>query len=361
MTEHRQATVFDVAKEAGVSTATVSNVLNRRNVPLSKETIRKVEEAAARLGYRRNGMAASLSQRKTYELGLLLPSLFGYYGLFAEQMERTAYAYGYHLSVFSTDMDSKIERRLLEKLLERRVDGVFSHGLAMSSDSVRKIVNDGTPILFFNCWNEAKDMAIGTVNLNVYQATLDAVVHLRSQGCRSIYYYGYRKAFATNEQRKMGFCDGLRLVGEGLRSGMIDADDLPPESLPGWLAEQSAGAEPAGVVCFDDWKAFVCLNRLMEHGYAVPGRFKVVGINNEFIAEHSYPGLSSFSIPYELHADISFRWMLTHLGEQAKLAADGEADFPPPQSGGVLKIPLTLVERLSSARSDSGAIVAVQG
>lgn len=352
MTEYRQATVFDVAKEAGVSTATVSNVLNRRNVPLSKETIRKVEEAAARLGYRRNGMAASLSQRKTYELGLLLPSLFGYYGLFAEQMERTAYAYGYHLSVFSTDMDSKIERRLLEKLLERRVDGVFSHGLAMSSDSVRKIVNDGTPILFFNCWNEAKDMAIGTVNLNVYQATLDAVVHLRSQGCRSIYYYGYRKAFATNEQRKMGFRDGLRLVGEGLLSGMIDEDDLPPESLPGWLAEQSAGAEPAGVVCFDDWKAFVCLNRLMEYGYAVPGRFKVVGINNEFIARHSYPGLSSFNIPYELHADISFRWMLTHLGEQAKLAADGEADFPPPQSGGVLKIPLTLVERLSSARSD---------
>ncbi|PYI53805.1 LacI family DNA-binding transcriptional regulator [Paenibacillus flagellatus] len=351
MTEHRQATVFDVAKEAGVSTATVSNVLNRRNVPLTEETIRKVEEAAAKLGYRRNVMAASLSRRRTYEFGLLLPGFGGYYGLFAQQMERTAHAYGYHLSVFSTDLDSQIEKRLLEKLLERRVDGLFCHGLAMSHDSVRRMVGDGTPILFFNCWNELKELAIGTVNLNVYQACVDAVLHLRAQGCRSFYYYGHRRAHATDEQRKAGFREGLRLLGDTYPFDMIDAGDIAPEKLPGWLAERSEGTEPAGVICFDDWKAFVCMNRLIEQGYPVPDRFKIVGINNEFIAEHSYPGMTTFNIPYEHQADISFRWMLTHLGEQAKLKTKGDAQpVRLPEPGGEVKIPLALVERLSSAK-----------
>lgn len=350
MSEHRQPTVFDVAKEAGVSTATVSNVLNRRKVPLTEETIRKVEEAAAKLGYRRNVMAASLSRRRTYEVGLLLPGFSGYYGLFAQQMERTAHAYGYHLSVFSTDLDSKVERRLLEKLLERRVDGLFCHGLAMSHESARKIVNDGTPILLFNCWNELKELAIGTVNLDVYGACREAVRHLHEQGCRSFFYYGYRRASATNEQRKAGFAEGLRLLGEPYRAEMIDACDIAAEELPDWLAARSSDAAPAGVICFDDWKAFVCQNRLIEKGYDVPGQFKVVGINNEFVAEQAYPGITTFNIPYEHQAEISFRWLLRHLGEQVKQKQGDPLRFQlPAGEGQEVKIPLTLVERLSSA------------
>jgi LacI family transcriptional regulator len=268
--------------------------------------------------------------------------------LFAQQMERTAHKYGYHLSVFCTDSDSEVERRLLEKLLERRVDGLFCHGLAMSGDSARKVVNDGTPILFFNCWNELKHLAIGTVNLNVYQACVDAVVHLHEQGCRSFFYYGNKRAFATNEQRINGFQEGLRLTGGDRPSGTIDAEDIGSDDLAEWLAERSEDATPAGVICFDDWKAFVCQNRLIEGGYDVPGRFKVVGINNEFVAEQSYPGITSFNVPYEHQADMSFRWMLTHLGEQAKLEAEGERPFTPPVAGGEVKIPLTLVERLST-------------
>lgn len=350
MAEHKQPTVFDVAKEAGVSTATVSNVLNRRSVPLKQETIRKVEEAAARLGYRRNVMAASLSRRKSNELGLLLPAFGGYYGLFAQQMEYAASAYGYHLSVFSTDLDSRIERRLLERLLERRVDGLFCHGLAMSSDSVRKVVNDGTPILFFNCWNELKEIAIGTVNLDVYQACVDAIVHLHAQGCRSFFYYGQRRMHATDEQRQAGIREGLRRLGGDYPSAMIDSADIADAELARWLLERSEGAEPTGVVCFDDWRAFVCMNRLIEHGCAVPERFKIVGVNNEFIAEHSYPGMTTFNVPYEHQAELSFRWMLSHLGEPLPPQANDGAGFRLPEPGAEVKVPLTLVARKSTAK-----------
>jgi LacI family transcriptional regulator len=65
MSNNRLVTIVDIAAAAGVSIATVSNVLNRRKVPMSEETIRKVEKAAQELGYRRNVMAASLSRRKS--------------------------------------------------------------------------------------------------------------------------------------------------------------------------------------------------------------------------------------------------------------------------------------------------------
>jgi LacI family transcriptional regulator len=129
----------DVAKEAGVSIATVSNVLNRRNVPLTEETIRKVEQAVQRLGYRRNVMAANLSSRKSNELGLIVPNFVGYYGRFAEELEQKFHRYGYHLSVFSSNgMNPDLERRHIELLLQRRADGLVCHGLAMSVESTRQ-------------------------------------------------------------------------------------------------------------------------------------------------------------------------------------------------------------------------------
>ena len=79
--------------EAGVSIATVSNVINRRKVPMSPETIRKVEEAVVQLGYRRNVMATNLSRRRSYELGLIIPHFGGYYGRFAEKLEQKVHQF----------------------------------------------------------------------------------------------------------------------------------------------------------------------------------------------------------------------------------------------------------------------------
>lgn len=147
MNRSKQPTIVDVASEAGVSIATVSNVINRRKVPMAPETIRKVEEAVVRLGYRRNVMATNLSRRRSYELGLIIPHFGGYYGRFAEKLEQRVHHFGYHLSIFSAaGMDPEIEQRHLEHLLQRRVDGLVSHGLAMSMQSTQQLVGEGTPL-----------------------------------------------------------------------------------------------------------------------------------------------------------------------------------------------------------------------
>ena len=206
MSKPKQVTIVEVAAAAGVSIATVSNVLNRGGIRSSKETIRKVELAAEQLGYRRNTMAAGLSRNKTYEIGLIVPGLTSYYGRFAEHLQIEAHHAGYHLSVFSSGgFDPTIERRHLEVLLQRRVDGLICHGLAMGMDSTREIVNSGTPLVLINGWGWPEDIAVGAVNLGFAEACRQSTKLLVDRGCDSLIYVGSKCSNVIDEQRRNGY------------------------------------------------------------------------------------------------------------------------------------------------------------
>lgn len=247
MSKNRQITIVDIAEAAGVSIATVSNVLNRRKVPMSEGTIRKVEKIAEELGYRRNVMAANLSRRKSFELGLMIPNYDAYYGRFAEEMERTAHRFGYHMSVFSAGgYDPDMEKRHLEVLLQRRVDGLFCHGLAMTPETTRQIVGDGTPLVLFNAWDWPQDIAIHAVNLNFADGCVQAVHHLVEQGCEALIYLSSVRSKATNEQRLKGFRQGLaELHKASVASGIVDLGGKPMTELVKQTQEISGERDPS--------------------------------------------------------------------------------------------------------------------
>ncbi|WP_135556014.1 LacI family DNA-binding transcriptional regulator [Paenibacillus cymbidii] len=341
----KQVTIVDVAQEAGVSYATVSNVLNRRDVPLAEETIRRVEEAARRLGYRRNAAAASLSRQRSNELGLLLPGFGEYFGRFAEAMERTAYAHGYHLSVFSSSHHPELEQRHLEMMLQRRVDGLFCHGLALSPETTRLIVGDGTPIVLFNAWDWPPDIAIGVVNPDFRGACRGAVRHLYDRGCRSFAFAGGLYARATGVQRRLGFADGIASLPETVASAVLELDNVAHAEWPACIMAACAGGEPLGFVAFDDTIASRAMWRLQEQGIAVPERVKIVGVNNDSFAAHCHPGLTSIAISHERHAELAIGMMVAHL-EGRTAAEAGTLDAAP---SGERTMPLELIVRGSSA------------
>ncbi|AFH60255.1 LacI family DNA-binding transcriptional regulator [Paenibacillus caseinilyticus] len=355
MSRKRQITIVDLAEAAGVSIATVSNVLNRRNVPMSEETIRKVEEAAEQLGYRRNVMAASLSRRKSYELGMLVPGFGGYYGRFAEEMQRMAHLHGYHLSVFSAaGFDPEIEKRHLDVLLQRRVDGLFCHGLAMSQDATRQIVRDGTPLVLFNGWGWPGDIAIGAVNLDFAGGVEAAVLHLYESGCRRIYYLSRPEAHAVDAQRRLGFQAGLARLPEQVESGILETQRYPgsvEEAVEG-IGKLGAGEGPVGMIGFDDFTAFTFMSAVQSQGLRVPQDYKIIGINNDPLSALCYPGLSTLDIPYNDQAKFAMELMLQKLGGKE---AEGEEGQPPQAEEKndaadtpEIRIPLQLMARLST-------------
>jgi LacI family transcriptional regulator len=344
--KQKQTTIMDIAAEAGVSKATVSNVLGQRSVPLSAETVRKVEEAAKRLGYRRNFVAASLSLRKTNELGLLVPSFGGYYGRFAEYMQAEAHKSGYHLSVFSASgSDPAIEKQHLEMLLQRRVDGLFCHGLAMSHESTRQLVGEGTPLVLFNAWGWPEDISLGAVNLDFAGAAEESVQHLLACGCGSVFYAGRRKARAIDEQRRIGFAAGVDKASVELPRDLLDMADYSPTELLSTVLERSRGTgKPAGIVAFDDNLAFQLLASAQRIGCKVPEQIQLIGINNDRIAKDSFPGLTTWDIPYKLQARTAIGLFLRQLGE----SLDSEIEPLIPMDVQEIPIPLTLVTREST-------------
>lgn len=333
MSKPKQVTIVEVAAAAGVSIATVSNVLNRGGIRSSKETIRKVEFVAEQLGYRRNTNAAGLSRSKTYEIGLILPALTNYYGQLAEHLQIEAHHAGYHLSVFSSGgFDPDIERRNLEVLLQRRVDGLICHGLAMGFESTRSIVNSGTPLVLINGWNWPEDIALGAVNLGFAEACKQSTRLLIDRGCGALCYVGSKGSKVIDEQRRNGFHAGILQYGSDVIQEIVDTKDLDIEAFLQSLVLRHS--MPIGIVAFDDHVALRLLSAANKLRIDIPNQLQLIGINNDFIAKNSYPGITSWDIPYSYQAQMAINKLLHKFGHKAETTEDRE-----------IEVPLILIER----------------
>lgn len=357
LTKNKQITIIDVARAAGVSIATVSNVLNRRNVPLAEDTIRKVEEAVQALGYRRNEMAASLSRKKTYELGLILPHFGGYFADFAHVMQDLVHQCGYHLSVYSSSGQPELEKRHMETLLQRRVDGLFCHGLAMNPETTRKFVGEGTPMVLFNAWNWPENVALGAVNLDFAGGAEKAVLHLAERGCRHLFYLNRENARTTNEQRLIGFMRGVESLGQGYVHQVIPARLMEEEVLFEAITAPVKESELSGILAFDDGDAFMLISRLQARGYQIPGQLKIAGINNQSVARHNWPSITSLDIDLDNQVSHAVYMLLHHLEEGSALRNIDLSRFETVRPAGSpaheIHIPMRLLERMSTAGSSS--------
>jgi DNA-binding LacI/PurR family transcriptional regulator len=261
-------------------------------------------------------------------------------------MQAEAHKSGHHLSVFSASgSDPAIEKQHLEMLLQRRVDGLFCHGLAMSHESTRQLVGEGTPLVLFNAWGWPEDISLGAVNLDFAGAAEESVQHLLACGCGSVFYAGRRKARAIDEQRRIGFAAGVDKASVELPRDLLDMADYSPTELLSTVLERSRRTDkPAGIVAFDDNLAFQLLASARRIGCKVPEQIQLIGINNDRIAKDSFPGLTTWDIPYKLQARTAIGLFLRQLGE----SLDSEIETLIPMDVQEIPIPLTLVTREST-------------
>ena len=120
------ATIYDIAKKAGVSTATVSRVLNGVNHPIKEETKQRILQIARELDYRPNVIAKSLAGGKSHTIALIIPSITNdFYTQICEVIEEKLEQKGYHTYLCNTRRSVEKESRYIESLIARKVDGVI--------------------------------------------------------------------------------------------------------------------------------------------------------------------------------------------------------------------------------------------
>jgi LacI family kdg operon repressor len=185
----KKVTIKDVAQEAGVSTSTVSQYLNGRYHYMGEETKERVAEAVEALGYRPNYMARNLKSASTKTIGIIVSNILHHFAVsVTRKIEDYCDRDGYNLIICNADDDPKKERKYIDGLLEKQVDGLIIMPTRGNDDLYRKLAAQQFPIVFIDRYVENID--IPAFKLDNHHAIEQAFLYLLEKPANTIHYIG---------------------------------------------------------------------------------------------------------------------------------------------------------------------------
>jgi DNA-binding LacI/PurR family transcriptional regulator len=264
-------TLLDVARRAGVSRSTVSNVV-RGSELVSEATRKKVERAIAEFGYQPNVIARALRARSTTALGIVLPDLTNpFHAEMTVAAEKEASRLGFALLAINTECDRAIEQEAARVLIARQVDGVVVGGMSLGSKLPRLLLDRGIAVVFASL-GDPEEREIGMVDTDDASAMEAVVSHLCELGHRDMAFVSQRLREHAGERRRHAFVKAL--VRRGLR---------PLPSAHGATA----------VIAHNDMQAIAMIDRLESQGLRIPDDVSIVGFDDIPLARHSRIGLTT--------------------------------------------------------------------
>lgn len=296
-------TIKDVAREAGVSVATVSRVWNEAAF-VSPETRQRVAEVATRLGYSPHGAARSLITRTTHAIGVLLPDLYGeFFSEIIRGIDHAAQDDGYHILV-SSSHDSKDEIDAALRSMRGRVDGMIIMSPDLEAQRTLHTLQGSFPVVLLNGGAESK--AFDTITIDNHEGATAMVRHLIAHGHKRIAMIGGPERNYDAAERLRGYESALAESGIARDESLEVRGDF--SELSGHRAVQQLLAlspRPTAIFAANDSMAIGALSALRERGLRVPEDMAVAGFDDIPLARYMNPPLST------VHVDISL------LGERA--------------------------------------------
>jgi DNA-binding LacI/PurR family transcriptional regulator len=257
-------TLIDVARRAGVSKSTVSNVVRGASL-VSLETRERVERAIADTGYHPNAIARSLKARNSTVFGIVVPDLTNpFYAELAVGVERAANALGYAVLAAHTECAPATEGEAGRALIERRVDGVIIGGMSLASTLPTLLLDRDIPVVLASM-GDFDDSRLGVIDHDDFAAMEAIVAHLYDLGHRRVAFVAYHLREHACGRRRLAFEAALARRG------------LAPVDLDGASA----------VVAHNDMHAIATIDRLERRGLRVPEDVSVVGYDDVPLAAHS--------------------------------------------------------------------------
>ena len=283
--------IVDVARLAGVSTATVSHVINQ-NGRYSKATEEKVKKVIEEYGYVSNNAAKSLKSSSSHTVGLIIPNINNdFFSTIAVSIEQYFDSMNYALFICNTDNDPQKERRYFHKLDSMQVDGIIiiSCQNTLSSDLISRDI----PILLLD------RLPMNTMNLKavfsdaihgIYMAT----ERLIEKGCSNIVFISSFLATYVSTNRKEGYLNALK------DHGIKDVNFIQLPSGSSLITAETAvldylcsGKKIDGIVCTSDNQAIGAMTALKRMGLSVPEDVKIFGFDNQIQSRICTPALST--------------------------------------------------------------------
>lgn len=301
-------TIYDVAEKAGVSIATVSKVVNNTG-RISEKTRKRVTEIMQVLDYQPSSVAAALTGKKTYTVGVLVPDIANpFFAEVARALENRARESGYTLILCSTDYKQQREREYLELFSKKQVDGVLVAIEPEEMDHFKKFSDRGVPSVMLSV-NHLDASASVVMTDNVRGGYL-AGKYLLSQGHHEVAIM-YEKQRQSGRSRLIGFQQALSEAGVMLEDlHIIDSRSEISEAREAAKKLLRLPKKPTAVFAATDLMAIVCINEARSVGVRVPDDLSVIGFDNTIYAEIADPGLTTIEQPITELAHYSFDHLL---------------------------------------------------
>lgn len=296
-------TIYDVAREANVSMATVSRVVNG-NQNVKPATRKKVLEVIERLGYRPNAVARGLASKKTTSVGVIIPDISNnLYAELARGIEDIATMYRYNIILSNSDQNEQKELELLNTMLGKQVDGIV-----MMSDYVTPAIAEAvrrSPVPVVMAGSIIEDNEIASVNIDYLQATYDAIQHFIDHGHKKIAFVSGPFEYTINGQFKLaGYKKALEDNGIEIVERFIDSNDGSyDEAILSWETISESGELPTAVFAGGDEIAIGLIHAIQDTGKRVPEDVEIISFENSKLARMVRPKLTSVVYPlYDIGA-----------------------------------------------------------
>ncbi|MDP5291594.1 substrate-binding domain-containing protein [Oceanimonas sp. CHS3-5] len=290
------ATIKDVARLAGVSTSTVSHVLNKTRF-VSPEITDKVQQAINELNYTPSALARSLKVNQTRTLGMLVSSSSNpFFAEVVQGVEQRCYELGYSLVLCNTGGDRARLGASLDMLQQKRVDGVIVMCTQAKLNDGAFARHAGLPLVLAD-WGPV-DLDADLITDSGQQGGRLATDHLISLGHRHIGCITGPAGQRASDERQAGFEAAMADAGLAVRSEWIVEGGFELAGGKAAMARLLARPEqPSAVFACNDMMAAGALRALADAGLKVPRNMAVVGYDNIELARYLVPALTSIEQP----------------------------------------------------------------
>jgi LacI family transcriptional regulator len=300
----KRTTMKDVARRAGVSTATVSHVINgTRHV---EEPTRQAVIAAMReLGYQPNSIARSLRSGETKTIGLMVPDASNlFFADIARRIENIGYENGYSVILCNSDNDLAKQQEYVNTLIAKQVDGVIFISAGESREDLERLTASGTPVVVAD-----RDVPLhlaDVVLLDNEAAGYVAAGHLLDLGHERIACITGPPGVGPSMQRVTGCQRAMAERGLRLDESLILPGDFTIQAgLRGMETLLDRPSPPTAVFVLNDMMAIGAISTARRKGCRVPDDLSVIGFDDIELAPAVNPALTTMAQPVQEMAEIA--------------------------------------------------------
>ncbi len=297
-TKKRGVTIYDIAKELGVSISTVSRALNDSN-EINVNTKNSILKIASDLKYQANSIALNLAKSQTKLIGLVIPELSHvFFPSIIMGAQEYLNKHRYNLIIMQSDEVYANELLNVNTLIDNRVDGLLISLTKETNnfDHIQNVIDSGIPVVLFNRVTE--QINCNKVVVNDYQAAFDAVEHLILNGYTKIAHLSGPQNLELCQKRLNGYIDALKKHNLPIKKEYIlfgDLTDNQAKIFAKYLLDLPN--PPDSVFAINDPSAIEIYKYAKEKKLNLPKDLGIVGFSDDPISEYLEPSLTTIKQP----------------------------------------------------------------